>query len=122
MRCIIAGGRGFTDYQRLKNFMDKSPYEITEVVCGKAKGADTLGEKWGLENSIPIKYFIPDWENLGRKAGFLRNKDMGDYANEFGNGLLVAFWDKKSRGTKSMIEYAESIGLTVKVVYYGDIK
>lgn len=62
MRCIIAGGRDFNNYERLKKVMDTCPYEITEVVCGKARGADSLGEKWALERGVHVEYFVPDWE------------------------------------------------------------
>ena len=43
---------------------------------------------------------------------------MGDYAKEHG-GMLVAFWDKQSRGTKGTIDYATKIGLKSVVVHYG---
>lgn len=49
-RVIIAGGRDFDDYQLLKATMDKLLCNITDeitVVCGQAKGADTLGEQYG---------------------------------------------------------------------------
>ena len=42
---------------------------------------------------------------------------MGDYAKEH-NGMLVAFWDNQSKGTKGMIDYANKIGLKSVVVYY----
>lgn len=48
-RVIIAGGRDFDDYQLLKATMDKLLCNITDeitVVCGQAKGADTLGEQY----------------------------------------------------------------------------
>lgn len=118
MRCIIAGGRDFNDYERLCKVMNNCPYEVTEVVCGLAKGADYLGHCWALENNIPIKCFEADWNNLGKRAGHVRNTQMGDYANEHGDGLLVAFWNQSSRGTKHMIDYATKIGMTVKVFYY----
>ena len=120
MKCIIAGGRDFNDYHRLEKVMDECPYTITEVVCGKAKGADSLGELWALSRNIPVKYFIPDWNGLGKKAGHVRNAEMGDYACKGGveQALLVAFWDKKSKGTGHMIETAKKKGLIVKVFYY----
>lgn len=120
MRCIIAGGRDFNDYGRLEKVMDNCPYEITEVVCGKARGADSLGEKWALERGDHVEYFVPDWEGLGKRAGFARNADMAEYACENGsvNGLLVAFWDKKSKGTKSMIDLATKKGMVVKAIKY----
>ena len=120
MKVIVAGGRDFNDYKLLKETLDNFQQEygnITEVVSGTAKGVDKLGEQYANENNIHIKRFVPDWEGLGKKAGHVRNRKMGDYAKEH-NGMLVAFWDKQSRGTKGMIEYATKIGLKSVVVYY----
>ena len=113
MKVIIAGGRDFDDYQRLCSVMNKCPYTVSEVVCGGARGADYLGGKWGIDQGIPVKYFPADWGKHGKKAGHLRNTEMGDYAD-----ALVAFWDKKSKGTKHMIDYATKLGLKVNVFYY----
>lgn len=120
MKVIVAGGRDFKDYYLLKETLDNFQQEygnITEVVSGGARGSDKLGEQYANENKIPIKRFVPDWEGLGKKAGFVRNNQMGDYAKEH-NGMLVAFWDKQSKGTKGMIDYAKKIGLKSVVVYY----
>ena len=120
MKVIVAGGRDFNDYKLLKSTLDNFQQEygnITEVVSGTAKGVDKLGEKYANENNIPIKRFVPDWQGLGKKAGHVRNRKMGDYAKEHG-GMLVAFWDKQSRGTKGMIDYATEIGLKNVVVHY----
>ena len=46
---------------------------------------------------------------------------MGDYANENNNGILIAWWNHESKGTKSMIEYGTKIGLDVRVYKYQDI-
>ena len=120
MKVIVAGGRDFNDYKLLKETLDSFQQEygnITEVVSGTAKGVDKLGEQYANENNITIKRFVPDWEGLGKKAGHVRNRLMGDYAKEH-NGMLVAFWDKQSKGTKGMIDYANNIGLKSVVVYY----
>ena len=120
MKVIVAGGRDFKNYKLLKCTLDNFQQEygnITEVVSGTAKGVDKLGEQYANENNIHIKRFVPDWEGLGKKAGHVRNRQMGDYAKEH-NGMLVAFWDKHSRGTKGMIDYAKKIGLKSVVVYY----
>ena len=120
MKVIVAGGRDFKDYKLLKETLDNFQQEygnITEIISGGARGSDKLGEQYANENNIPIKRFVPDWNGLGKKAGFVRNRQMGDYAKEH-NGMLVAFWDKQSRGTKSMIDYATKIGLKSVVVYY----
>lgn len=59
-RVIIAGGRDFDDYQLLKATMDKLLCNITDeitVVCGQAKGADTLGEQYAMEKGYAIDYY-----------------------------------------------------------------
>lgn len=116
----MQGGGDFNDYERLKKVMDNCPHEITEVVCGKARGADSLGEKWALERGVHVEYFIPDWESLGKRAGFVRNNNMPEYACHSGEaeGLLVAFWDESSKGTKHMIDIATNYGMIVKIVKY----
>ena len=120
MKAVVAGGRDFKDYKLLKYTLDSFQQEygnITEVVSGTAIGVDKLGEQYANENNIPIKRFVPDWKGLGKKAGHVRNRQMGDYAKEH-NGMLVAFWDKQSKGTKGMIDYANQIGLKSVVVHY----
>ena len=120
MKLIVTDDRDFKDYELLKCTLDNFQQEygnIAEVVSGGAMGSDKLGEQYANENNIPIKRFVPDWEGLGKKAGHVRNRQMGDYAKEHG-GMLVAFWDKQSRGTKGMIDYATKIGLKSVVVYY----
>ena len=116
MRTIIAGGRNFND----SDFFIKSIDEVTgiawnidEVVSGRAKGADTFGETWAYATKTLIKIFPADWNKYGKSAGLIRNQEMADYAD-----ALVAFWDKKSRGTRSMISIAIKQGLYVKVFYY----
>lgn len=111
MKVIIAGGRDFDSYELLAKTM-KEINNVTEIVCGKARGADTLGEQWAKENNIPVTYFPALW-NLGRDAGIKRNHQMGDYAD-----YLVAFWDGESRGTKDMIDYMKRLGKKGTVVTY----
>ena len=112
MKVIIAGSReGFTIEDVRIAVLNREFYGIiTEVVSGAARGVDRLGEQWAKENDIPIKQFIPDRDGLGKKAGHVRNREMGDYAD-----ALIALWDGESKGTKGMIEYAQKKGLKVYV-------
>lgn len=110
MKVIVAGSRDFTDYDKVKEILNKEE-NITEIVCGGAKGADTLGEYWAKENNIPIKYFIPDWNRYDRSAGPIRNREMSLYADK-----LIAFWDGKSRGTKNMIENMKKLNKSYKII------
>lgn len=75
---------------------------------------DTLAERFCKLHGYPIKVFNADWATYGKRAGYLRNRQMAEYAAETG-GSLIAFWDGKSRGTKMMIELADGEGLAVNV-------
>ena len=102
MKVIVAGGRDFNDYHLLKETLDNFQQEcwiITEIISGGARCSDKLGEQYANENNIPIKRFVADWNGLGKKAGFIRNRQMGDCTKEC-NGMLVALWDKQSRVRK----------------------
>lgn len=111
---IIAGGRNFDDYDFLVDSINSlDMHHPVEVVSGKARGADTLGERYAKENLYPVKEFPADWNTHGRSAGPIRNKEMADYADG-----LIAFWDGQSRGTKNMIDTAKKLGLEVKVFHY----
>lgn len=112
MKVIIAGSRTFNDYEYLKQSLKELNLDITEIVCGEAKGADTLGRRYGEENNIPIKSFPAQWDLYGKSAGYIRNSQMGDYAD-----YLVAFWDGKSKGTFNMIEYMRKKGKHGQVFY-----
>lgn len=121
VRVIIAGGRDFTDYHKLKTHMncllqllDKSQVEI---ISGGAKGADSLGERYAREFGYKLKRFPADWNKYGKAAGPIRNKEMALYAAE-AKGVLVAFWDGSSRGTYDMITRAEEYGLEVYIPKY----
>jgi hypothetical protein len=112
MKLIIAGGRDFSDKQKLYEEVAKLE-GITEVVSGTAKGADKLGEEYAKDNNIPLKKFPADWTKHGKAAGPIRNGEMAEYGD-----ALIAFWDGKSSGTKSMINLAKQNNLQVTIVNY----
>ncbi len=110
MKTIIAGSRLIKDYLIVKEAIKQSSFQITEVVSGEAVGVDGLGRRFGEENNIPVTKFPADWKAHGKGAGYIRNKQMADYAE-----ALIAVWDGESRGTKNMIEQATKNGLKVFV-------
>lgn len=101
MKVIVAGGRDFSDYQLLCRKLDAilSQQNAVQIVCGEARGADSLGRKYAEERGYTILSFPADWNRYGRSAGFRRNEQMAQVAD-----ALVAFWDGQSKGTANMIE------------------
>lgn len=115
-RVIIAGGRDFKDYPLLATSMDFLLENIDKkivVVCGAAKGADSLGEYYAIQHGYKVKEYPAHWDLYGKSAGFRRNVEMAKNAD-----MLVAFWDGKSHGTKHMIDTAKKWGLAVHVISY----
>lgn len=116
---IIAGSRDFTDYKIVKSslknfFISKQTTDKPTIICGMARGADMQGYRLAKEFKLPLKEFPADW-SLGKRAGYIRNEQMAKYAHENENGVLFAFWDGKSKGTKWMIELAKKYNLEVHI-------
>ena len=119
-RIIIAGGRNFNDYNLLKEkvdniISDKRKTHQIYIVSGKARGADSLGEKYANENGLNIMEFPADWDRHGRSAGYKRNVEMAENAD-----ALIAFWDGESRGTKHMIDIAKEKNLLTRIIRYDE--
>lgn len=111
IRCIVAGGRDFDDWPLMKRKLDTifANQEMVEIVSGGAAGADSLGERYAEERGWSIRRFPADWQNLGQRAGPLRNAQMAAYATH-----LVAF--PGGKGTADMLRQARERGLTIRQV------
>lgn len=114
MKVIIAGGRSFKDYGMMKSYCDKIIGDkIVEVVSGRCRGADLLGERYALEMGFSVTRFPANWKKFGKRAGYIRNEEMAKYADG-----LICFWDGVSPGTKHMIDLANNHGLKVRICRY----
>ncbi len=118
---IVAGSRNFSDYLLLQTILDNyivSNENIT-FISGTAKGADTMGEKYAVERDIPIIRCPANWKQYHKGAGAKRNEEMAKIAiQNDAHGILFAFWDGKSSGTKHMITIAEKYNLEVHIIKY----
>lgn len=122
-RLIVSGGGKFQDYVLLSDILDKTLVNkvreghAIEIVHGDQKYkfracADSMAgyyarSKGYIETPVPAP-----WDKFGKRAGHMRNYEMSLYGH-----ALVAFWNKKSPGTKSMITLAERRGLPVRVIH-----
>ena len=123
IRIIIAGSRTFQDFHlletKLKEYMEQKQLSLAEIeiISGTANGADRLGERFADKYGIPCSQFPANWDKYGKSAGYIRNNEMAKYAAEK-TGVLFAFWDGTSKGTKHMIDLAKKQGLDVHVVQF----
>ena len=111
MITIVAGSRSITDYEIVKEAIEKSGFDITCIVSGGAKGVDSLGEQYARENGIELKRFPANWEDFSepclRRFNRSGNREMAEYAE-----ALIAVHNGSS-GTLDMIRQAKSRGLPV---------
>ena len=117
-RVVICGSRDFNDYEYAKTCLNWIlQKKIDEgrnivVISGCARGADLIGERWADEYGWRIDKHPADWEKYGKSAGYIRNCEMVDCCDG-----VVAFWDRKSKGTKHTIDYANKNGIKCVIVY-----
>lgn len=117
MRIIIAGGRDFKDFDNLCRacdyYLQNKEKDSIEIISGCARGADTLGEKYAKIHNYKLTKFPAKWNIHHRRAGFIRNEEMAEYAD-----ALIVFWDGMSKGTKHMIDTAIKYGLELRILKY----
>ena len=112
MKLIVAGGRNYKldlyEYDMLERFCEK--HEIKEIVSGGAEGVDKCAIKLGLRCDLIRKITVikANWKELGKIAGYMRNKKMAQYAD-----MLFAF--PGGKGTNNMIKTMKGLG---KPIHY----
>lgn len=113
IRLIVAGSRTFEDYSLVERALNALLAEssLAEIVSGNGRGVDKLGERYGEAHGIDVKRFPADWNTYDKRAGYIRNKQMAEYATH-----CICFWDGESRGTKIMIELAKDNKLPTQIV------
>lgn len=104
MRVLICGDRGWTDKDAIRNVL-AGLEDVTHVIEGEARGADTLAREVADEFGITVLPFPAKWTQYGRAAGPIRNKQMLDEGKP---DFVIAFHNNitESRGTKDMLEQA----------------
>lgn len=118
VKLVIAGSRGIEDFDLVEQSYKESGFKVIEIVSGTANGVDKLGEKLAVKLKLPVAYFPADWDGLGKRAGFVRNEAMADYADA---GLII--WDGVSKGTEHMQEALKRRNKPFKtIIHTTDVK
>ena len=120
-RVIVAGSRTASSvyiYSLLERKLDrilknKAVTHDIIIVSGTANGADKLGEEYARSRSFQVERYPADWDQYGKRAGYIRNAEMATDAD-----ALVALWDGESRGTKHMIAIANQMGLPTRIINF----
>lgn len=115
-RVILAGSREMYRPDLLEEAIRTAPFrnKITNIVTGRAHGADTLGASWALRNGMRERPFPADWDK-GKSAGHQRNLEMSKNAD-----ALIVVRRENSRGSLNMIERAGDRFLEIHDIVHED--
>ena len=81
------------------------------IISGGARGVDSIAASWARRHGFAVIEHKPDYRRYGKAAPHVRNGLIVADADR-----VVAFWDGKSRGTKSTIDKAKRYGKRVDIV------
>lgn len=107
MKVAVVGSRGLS----IDDLGSYLPEEVTEIVSGGAKGVDSSARQYALAHEIKLTEFLPEYARYGRAAPIKRNAAIVEYSD-----MVVAVWDGRSRGTKSVIELCRRRGVPIRVI------
>jgi len=108
-RFFVTGSRDLFIKKEIKEVMAKiyaggiNPKKLVLVV-GDAKGVDETATKLWQQAGLRVEIFKAKWDELGKKAGMIRNIEMLESGVDFGYG----FCKNNSKGTTGMLKEAQS--------------
>ncbi len=127
MRILVTGSRDWSDFHRLQGVLKglAATEEVTLVHGDCPTGANHLAAEWAEKVGWNVEAHPAPWKELGKRAGFQRNKHMVD----LGADICVAFLmpcrkpehtdqpPHPSHGTDHCKNLAKQAGITVLEVY-----
>ena len=119
-RIVIAGSREYKNCREAKEIIEHHLSNICKeneivILSGGCRGADLIGERYAEEKGNRIERHLADWEKYGRGAGPKRNEEMAKLCD-----CVICFWDGRSKGTKSMLDYAKKYNKLIRVKLIGE--
>ena len=100
MRVAVVGSRYFVNLELVRKYILGLPKDDT-IISGGAQGVDTVAVETAKARGMWTKTIPADWQQYGKRAGAIRNQLIVNEAE-----VVVAFWDKVSKGTKITIDMA----------------
>lgn len=116
-RVLVTGSRSWTDREVMRNELNQVWVSLgrrkdTTLVVGDAAGADHLAAELWRGAGFPVEQHTADWDNLGKRAGMVRNAAMV----ATGVDRCLAFANGETPGTRQCATLAEKAGIPVRVI------
>ena len=109
MKLAVIGSRDLTAIP-LDNYITA---DVEEIISGGAIGVDTCAAEYAKRKGLKLTVFLPEYEKYGRAAPIVRNKEIVDHAD-----MILIFWNGSSKGTLSVIKYAQKTGKPHEVIIF----
>ena len=106
MKIAIVGSRGVS-----VSDIGKYISNAEEIVSGGAVGVDCCAAEYAKKSGIKLTEILPQYDRYGRAAPIIRNKEIVDYSDK-----IIALWDGSSKGTLSVIKYAQKTGKPCEII------
>lgn len=111
MIVCVCGSRSWRDDEKIRARLAEFPRGTT-IMHGNARGADKIAGQVADSLGFPVAIYPAEWRKYGRRAGHVRNAFMASLPPDW----IIAFWDGRSTGTRSMIDLGRKRGIPVEVI------
>ena len=120
MDVVISGSRGIKDSNVVNELLDQTlPKGSLTVIVGGAGGIDQLALEYCIQNHIDVEVCFAQWDELGRKAGMVRNIEMLNRLNDSEDEVVV-IWDGNSPGAKHTFSESLKRNIDTTLIITGD--
>jgi predicted Rossmann fold nucleotide-binding protein DprA/Smf involved in DNA uptake len=109
-KIAIVGSRVLRPRKQIYDLLVGKPGN-TIVISGGARGVDEVAEEIARHLRLEVEIFPADWDTYGMSAGYLRNKQIVEAADE-----IFVYWDGVSRGSMHTINLARAAGKPLTIV------
>lgn len=117
---MICGGRDFSNkelcFSSIQKFIEEENLDYSQIIILEGEcptGADSFAKEFAILHNILFEKYPADWKKYGKAAGPIRNKEMVNNCD-----CCLAFWNYKSKGTKSSIDYCKQSNKKVRIIPY----
>jgi hypothetical protein len=121
-RILITGSRDWNDIDQLTSVLRSAwnlagQPEDAVLVSGSCRtGADAIAEEVWDRQGYAIESHPADWDQFGKRAGFVRNAEMVN----LGADICLAFIRNGSKGATMTAELAQKAGITTYIYRQDD--
>lgn len=114
---LVSGSRDWHDETVIYGALDEictlwgvtSANDVLVVHGACPTGADHIADMWAKYRGVRTETYPADWQQYGKRAGYLRNKDMVDR----GADVALVFNKNNSKGTSMLRDLAVNAGINI---------